>query len=318
MKTKLNRLIAALALLALSTLNPQLSTARAQGTAFIYQGRLNDGGAVASGNYDLRFALYDAGANGNQVGNLLTNSATTVSNGLFTVALDFGANFPGAARWLEIAARTNGSANFTTLAPRQPLTPTPYAITASDLTGTLPAGQLSGAVSSANLSGTYGNTVTFNNAGNSFTGNGAGLASVNAATLGGLAAGNFWKTAGNSGTTAGLNFVGTADDQRVNYGPTTSAPSGWNPTPTARPTSSAARSAIALPPACPARRLPAAATATRSPTPSAPITAPSAAGVAMLSTTLMRQSAAAMAMLSALMTARWRRQRQRHRLGGGL
>jgi hypothetical protein len=36
------------ALLLLSTLNPQLSTALAQGTAFTYQGRLNTGGNPAT------------------------------------------------------------------------------------------------------------------------------------------------------------------------------------------------------------------------------------------------------------------------------
>ena len=46
-----------------------------------------------------------------------------VSNGLFTVTLDFGANtLPGADRWLELGVRTNGSsAAFTTLSPRQQL-----------------------------------------------------------------------------------------------------------------------------------------------------------------------------------------------------
>ena len=43
-------------LVLLSILNPQLSTLHAQGTAFTYQGRLNDGGNPASGQ--LRFALH--------------------------------------------------------------------------------------------------------------------------------------------------------------------------------------------------------------------------------------------------------------------
>src|ERR1022692_2685195 len=81
----------------------------AQGTAFMYQGRLHDGNNPADGNYDERFALYDAATSGNQVGPALTNSATTVSNGLFTVNLDFGNQFPGKSRWLEIAVRTNGN-----------------------------------------------------------------------------------------------------------------------------------------------------------------------------------------------------------------
>jgi hypothetical protein len=122
----------AAALLLLSTLNCPLSTLHAQGTAFTYQGRLNDGANAANGSYDLRFALFDAASAGTQQGNLLTNSATAVSNGLFTVTLNFGNQFPGAARWLDLGVRTNGGTTFTALAPRQPLTPTPYAITASN------------------------------------------------------------------------------------------------------------------------------------------------------------------------------------------
>jgi hypothetical protein len=61
--------------LALLSLNPQLSTAHAQGTAFTYQGRLNDGGSPASGSYDLTFALFDAATSGNQVGGTVTNLA---------------------------------------------------------------------------------------------------------------------------------------------------------------------------------------------------------------------------------------------------
>jgi len=180
MKTKIKSALtrAALALAALSTFNLQLSTAHAQGTAFTYQGRLNDGANPANGNYDLRFAIYDAAGGGAQQGNPLTNSATGVSNGLFTVTLDFGNQFPGAARWLEIAVRTNGAAGFFTLNPRQPLTPTPYAITAENLNGT---------VVGSGLSGTYGNAVTLNNVGNQFSGSyagdGEGLTNLNAASI---------------------------------------------------------------------------------------------------------------------------------------
>src|SRR5262245_20280254 len=103
-------LITLLTLLALS-LASQLSTAFAQGTAFTYQGRLNDSGGPATGNYDLQFTLFDAATNGSTVAGPITNSPTTVSNGLFTVILDFGsAPFTGADLWLEIAARaTNGA-----------------------------------------------------------------------------------------------------------------------------------------------------------------------------------------------------------------
>ena len=129
------------AIIALSTLSPQLPTLFAQGTPFTYQGRLNDGVNLASGIYDLRFTVYDAAGGGSAVGGPLTIASTTVSNGLFTVALDFGAAvFSGAPRWLQIEVGTNGSP-VTPLVPRQAITPTPYAITAL----TVPSGSITAA-----------------------------------------------------------------------------------------------------------------------------------------------------------------------------
>src|SRR5436190_17326885 len=76
------------------------------GTAFTYQGRLTDGGVLASGNYDIRFDLRDAPTGGSSVGASNIVSGVATSNGLFTVTLDFGVtSFSGSARWLEIAAR---------------------------------------------------------------------------------------------------------------------------------------------------------------------------------------------------------------------
>ena len=102
------------------------------GTAFTYQGRLTDGGGPATGNYDLRFALYDALIGPAPVGTptTITLAPVSVVNGLFTVTLDFGgAAFAGNARWLEIAVRPSGSLlAYTVLSPRQPLTPAPYAL----------------------------------------------------------------------------------------------------------------------------------------------------------------------------------------------
>ncbi len=109
----------------------------AQGTMFTYQGRLGDGANPASGSYDLTFTLYDTNQPvNNLIAGPLTNSATIVTNGLFTVTLDFGNPFDGTPRWLEIGVRTNGiGAAFTTLMPRQQITPTPYAITAGNVFG---------------------------------------------------------------------------------------------------------------------------------------------------------------------------------------
>jgi hypothetical protein len=141
-------------------------------TAFTYQGCLVDGGNQANGLYDLQFALYDAPGNGNQQGNLVTNSATVISNGLFAVVLDFGNQFPGTARWLEVSVRTNGGGAFTTVVPRQPLTQTPYAIQA----GSVAAGGIIGSLNNSQLpSGTVTNGAAGVNISGSFSGNGAGL-----------------------------------------------------------------------------------------------------------------------------------------------
>jgi hypothetical protein len=190
------------------------ATCQAQGTAFTYQGRLDSDGAPANGSYDFQFALYDAAGGGNRWGPTLTNQAVAISNGLFTVTLDFGAGaFTGADRWLEIGVRPSGGGAFTTLSPRQKLTATPYAMVSGNLSGTLAASQLSGTIPSANLAGTYSGALTFNNPANSFTGNGAGLTNVNAAQLGGRTAAQFWQTGGNSGTAPATNFLGTTDNQ---------------------------------------------------------------------------------------------------------
>jgi hypothetical protein len=77
----------------------------------------------------LQFALWDSASGGSQAGSTLTLNSVAVSNGVFVVTLDFGANsFPGANRFLEISARTIGAASFTLLTPRQQVTSTPYAV----------------------------------------------------------------------------------------------------------------------------------------------------------------------------------------------
>jgi hypothetical protein len=97
------------------------------GTAFTYQGRLVKNGQVADGDFDFQFKLYDAAET--QVGSTISLSGIHVSNGLFTVSLDFGDVFNGEARYLEIAVQQTGSGSgFTTLTPRQSLLPAPYAL----------------------------------------------------------------------------------------------------------------------------------------------------------------------------------------------
>jgi len=98
------------------------------GSSFTYQGQLTDQGAPANGQYDLRFALFTAASGGTAVDTLeLDNQA--VSGGLLNATLDFtDAPYNGQALWVEVGVRTAGSASFTTLAPRQTITATPYAL----------------------------------------------------------------------------------------------------------------------------------------------------------------------------------------------
>jgi hypothetical protein len=109
----------------------------ALGSAFTYQGRLTDSGSPANGTYDLRFILFDAETGGAQVGSTQTKDDVTVTNGLFSVELDFGAAaFNGDARWMEIAVRPgSSSAAHTVLSPRQPLSPSPYSLYAKTAGG---------------------------------------------------------------------------------------------------------------------------------------------------------------------------------------
>jgi len=188
-------------------LNPLCVTATPLGTAFTYQGRLSDGGAPASGIYDLRFAIYDSTNNtGGIVASPLTNSAVAVSNGLFTTTLDFGEGvFDAADRWLEIGVRTNGSVSaFTALSPRQPLTPAPYAlyarnagaantattaltangVSAANILGTIPDARLSPHVALLNGNANFAGAVTAA----TFNGSGAGLTNVPASSLTGTIA----------------------------------------------------------------------------------------------------------------------------------
>jgi hypothetical protein len=179
MKTKLHfltrSLFAALALLLILA----TQAAYGQGTAFTYQGRLNIGTNPATGLYDFQFSAYNSPVAGALLAGPTTLLAVPVTNGLFAVQVDLGTVFTGGFDWLQITVRSNGVGGYIPLAPRNQVTPTPYAIyaeggNAAGLTGTVPAGD---------LSGTYNGALTLNNAGNAFTGNGSSLTGLNASQL---------------------------------------------------------------------------------------------------------------------------------------
>lgn len=105
------------------------ASAFAQSTSFTYQGKLNDGGVAANGDYDLLFFLYDAPTGGNSMtpSGIFHNSYPVI-NGIFTVTLNFGEVFPGPERWLEVRVRQTGAPVYTVLSPRQRITSAPYAV----------------------------------------------------------------------------------------------------------------------------------------------------------------------------------------------
>ncbi len=192
--------------LALSTLFCLLcgaASASAQTTSFTYQGRLSDGSTPASGVYDMKFRLYDSGGNPQGAPDTVTldNPGVQVTNGVFTVQLDFGAGaFDGTARLLEISVRPHsadpGSPAYTTLSPRQQITSTPYAIrslsaasadtaaTASTATSATTAGtatNFSGGLS-GDVTGTQGATAVASVGGQTASSVASGASAANAAT----------------------------------------------------------------------------------------------------------------------------------------
>ena len=94
-----------------------------------YQGSLEDEGSPANGSYNFNFRLYDSGTFGNQLGNELSRTNVTVTDGIFVVNnLDFGAPFTGTTIWLEIDVQQGILGEFITLSPRQKITSAPTAI----------------------------------------------------------------------------------------------------------------------------------------------------------------------------------------------
>jgi hypothetical protein len=116
-------------------------------TGFTYQGRLSDGDGPVSDTCDLTFDLYDgAGSGSPPTGGTLLGTVEkpdqTISDGCFTVEIDFGGDaFSGDDRWLQITL--NCGEGPVTLSPRQALTPAPYALYAASA-GSAPWSGLSG------------------------------------------------------------------------------------------------------------------------------------------------------------------------------
>lgn len=105
------------------------SAPRAQdGTAFVYQGRLERDGAAASGAVELEFRLFGQETGGIALASFEPLAPVAVVDGVFVAPVDFGAVFDGRELFVELGVRPAGSTSaFETLAPRQPIKPAPGA-----------------------------------------------------------------------------------------------------------------------------------------------------------------------------------------------
>lgn len=170
---------------------------------FTYQGDLVTAGLPATGLHDMRFRLYTAATGGTQLGSTLCLDNVSVIDGKFAALLNFGAQFAGQKRFLEIEVRADSGADctvstgFSILSPRQELTAAPNAsytlnaglLEGSDgafyrnasniLTGTLADARLSTNIPKLNAANVFTGALTASG----FTGSGASLTGLNATNI---------------------------------------------------------------------------------------------------------------------------------------
>ncbi|MFL6228906.1 MAG: YncE family protein, partial [Pyrinomonadaceae bacterium] len=184
-----------------------VAAAHAQTSVFTYQGRLTEVGAQPNGTYEMEFKLYDSLTGGTQQPQsapvtvdltAANGNAVQVTNGVFNVRLDFGADaFAGSERYLEIGVRHFGDTAFTTLTPRQQITSTPYSIRSSAATTADNATQLANQLSSVGTQNNPSNPVDWTQ-----------LKNVPALAATGLAAGNGISVSGSTVSNTGVLTVG--------------------------------------------------------------------------------------------------------------
>ncbi len=133
-------------------------------TKFTQQGKINRDGVPYTGVCDMRFTLWDAATAGNQLATYTPPTQVPLTDGVFAVEIDFGAQFTGEARWVQPEAKCADDVAYTNL-PRVALNATPYAI-----------GLVLGSQTIGSLSGTGGIIRATNN--------GQGAALVGLATSG--------------------------------------------------------------------------------------------------------------------------------------
>jgi len=172
------------------------------GTGFTYQGQLKKANGLVNAVCDFQFSLWDDVSAGVQLGSTQSIAGVNVSAGLFTVQLNGAGQFGPAAfnsqgRWVQVGVKCAGDAVFATLSPRQPLTPTPYALALPGLRTE------QSATSPSIIGGADGNTVTSGAVGAVVSGGGASSFFQTVTDDYGTIGGGRGNTAGNnSGTTS--------------------------------------------------------------------------------------------------------------------
>lgn len=183
------------------------------GNAITYQGQVVFGQNPVNDRCDFIFTLHTAVTGGTQVG-IQTRANVAVSNGLFTFTdLDFGRSvFTGEARWMEVQVRCPaGAGTYTRLAPRQALTAVPYALYSKQAPWSGVIGVPAGFADNVD-NDTLGGLSCANGQIAKWNGS-AWVCAVD--QTGGSGAG--WSLTGNAGTTPGMNFVGTTDNQALEF-----------------------------------------------------------------------------------------------------
>ena len=99
-------------------------------STFTYQGQLRNAGQLVNGNVDVRFTLWDSDVGGTQVGNANSFTNYPLTDGRFALGLNFGTGaFNGDQRWVQVEFRSPaGAGQYLTLAPRDKILATPYAL----------------------------------------------------------------------------------------------------------------------------------------------------------------------------------------------
>jgi hypothetical protein len=105
-------------------------------STFTYQGQLRNAGQLVNGNVDVRFTLWDADVGGTQIGNANSFTNYPLTDGRFALGLNFGTGaFNGDQRWVQVEFRSPaGTGQYLTLAPRDKILATPYALYALNST----------------------------------------------------------------------------------------------------------------------------------------------------------------------------------------